>query len=272
MQTARAAFINKRAYIYIMQIKYNEIMLKFSYNDIKRELKIPKYLTKDLAEEIGIHLGDGSLGIYRNKFAIKNYLKYAYHIAGSYDDEQYFKKFLIPLMEKLYNIRSHFYKSKNEKSITLSYQSKGLLYFKGSLGMPLGKKLNIAIPKIISDSDLKLHFIRGLFDTDGCLTFLKRHRKIHYYPRIDICSNSSRLIKQVSRILEKNEFVLTTTYDEIRNAGNGTLCKTSRLFLNGQENLFRWMKKIGTSNPKNRNKFNIWQKYGYLPKTAPDGI
>lgn len=255
-----------------MQIKYNEIIPKFSYNDIKRELKVPKYLTKSLAEEMGIHLGDGSLGIYRNKFAINSYLKYAYHIAGSYDDEEYFRLFVIPLMKELYNIRSHFYKSNKEKSIALSYQSKGLLYFKNSIGLPIGKKIDINIPKLILNSEFKLDFIRGLFDTDGCLTFLKRHKKVHYYPRIDICSQSYNLITQISKILEKEGFRFFVSYNYISPAGNGTLCRTSRIFLNGQKNLFKWMKKIGTSNPKNKIKFNTWQRYGYLPRVASDGI
>ena len=115
-------------------------MYKLSKQDIKRGLKFPKKLSKSLAEEIGIHIGDGSLGIYKYNKDVK----YSYSISGGYDDEKYFLEFVIPLMYKLYNIYPTFYKSKKEKSISLHYRSKGTLHFKNSIGLQLGKKTDLS--------------------------------------------------------------------------------------------------------------------------------
>lgn len=233
----------------------------YSHNDFKRGLTIPKTLNKDLAEEMGLHLGDGCLGIYRYGHNIKYY----YVISGGYDDEAYLKKFVIPLVYRLYHILPVFRKIKDKKYINLAYQSKGLLSFKKSLGLPINKKIGITIPKIILKSDFKLDFIRGLFDTDGCLSFRKRHRNVHYYPGVDISSKSPELIIQISKILKSKGFTISTVLNSISPASNGTLCKISRVYLYGEENLFKWMKLIGTSNPKNSFKFDLWKKYGYLP-------
>lgn len=40
--------------------------IEFSKNDVRRGFKIPKTIDRRLYEEIGIHLGDGSLGIYKS--------------------------------------------------------------------------------------------------------------------------------------------------------------------------------------------------------------
>ena len=239
------------------------IFENFSQNDLRRGITIPKILSKDLAEEIGIHVGDGSLGIYKNGGS----LKYSYVISGNIGDELYIDKFVVPLLYRLYHIKPSIYKPKNKKSIELHYQSKVIVYFKKVFfNLPFGKKDGIVIPKRIMNSDLKLDFIRGLFDTDGCLCFKKRHRSINYYPSIDIASKSHKLIIQISRILKEKKFKVSTVLNEVLPDSRGTLCRISRIHLYGEESLFRWMNLIGTSNPKKLIKFDIWKKYGYLPR------
>ncbi len=233
-----------------------------SYNDIKRGLKLPGVLTKELAEETGIHIGDGYMNICKHKTGTK----YCYSICGGYDDELYFKEFVLPLTERLYNLKPSIYRAKHRKAITLHFQSKGLLYFKNSLGLPLGKKDNIKIPTIISNSKFKSDFIRGLFSTDGCLSFKRKYHKLNYYPVLDISSKSSRLIIQVSNILDKMGFTTSKVIDSWSKDSHGKLCKTSRVFLYGRENIFKWVKVIGFSNPKHQYKFDFWNKYGDLPR------
>ena len=244
-------------------------MNKISYNDIKRGLKIPKTINKYLAEEIGIHVGDGSLGIYKHKSGIK----YLYTISGHHNDELYFRKFIIPLMYRLYNIYPSIYKRKDEKSMELNYQSKGLIHFKKSIGLPLGKKEEIVIPKKIIMSNFKLDFIRGIFDTDGCLCFKKRYRKFYYYPCINISNKSDKLIIQIYKILKREKFRVSITLNKQSPDSRGKLCTTSDLNLYGKDNVIKWMSLIGTSNPRTTFKFNIWKRYGYIPnKIASGGI
>ncbi len=233
----------------------------FSHNDFRREVTLPKDLTKELAEETGIHVGDGSL--YMSKKGTDT--KYVYNISGGYDDELYFQEFVIPLIYRLYHIHPLIYKPKKGKSIELRYQSKALAHFKKSLGLPVGKKDFIETPKFILSSPFRLDFIRGLFDTDGCLSFKKKHKNVKYYPVIDITSKSFELINQISKILHKQSFTTSKIISETR-LRNKTLCTNNRIYLYGKKNLIKWMNLIGTSQPKNIKKFKTWKKLGYLPE------
>ena len=238
----------------------------FSHNDIKRGLKMPNKINKDVAEETGIHAGDGHMNIIKHSTGTK----YVYSISGGYEDERYFKSFLIPLMKRLYNIKPSIYRAKHEKSLTLHYQSKGLIYFKKGLGLPLGKKLNLKIPLLILKSPFRLDFIRGVFDTDGSLSFRKRYKKINYYPVIDIANKEANFIINIAKILKANKFSYSLNIDSLHKTRNGKLCKCSRIFIYGKTNLLKWMDLIGTSNPVKKDKFSLWKKYGYAPKwTAP---
>ena len=233
----------------------------FSKNDIKRGLRIPNKIDRRISEEIGIHLGDGSLGIYKHKSGIK----YSYTISGGYDDEEYFQNFIIPLMHKLYRIYPSTYKYRDRRSLELHYQSKGLIFFKRSLGLPLGKKENLKIPDIVKNSKCKLDLIRGLFDTDGSLFFRKRNKKVNYYPCISISNKNRIFIQEITKLLNKKGFDVTMSTEKSK-CSNGTLCVNTKLNINGKNSLLKWMKLIGTSHPKNLTKFSLWRKYGYIPK------
>lgn len=193
-----------------------------------------------------------------------------YTISGNYEDESYFKEHIIPLIYCLYGLYPSIYKRGNRKCLELRYQSKGLIYFKKSLGLPLGKKKNVVIPNIVKDSYYEINFIRGLFDTDGCLCFKKRHKKIHYYPYISLVNENKGLITQVSKILERYNFSFSLILDRIEKRKD-TLCRISKIELYGKNSLTKWMKTISSSNPKHLNKFKIWKEHGYLPDRSSPG-
>ena len=243
---------------------------ELSYNDIKRGLKIPTILSKELAEETGIHIGDGNLGVHPNGKS----LKYQYSISGWTGDEDYLKEYVVPLMHKIYGIYPSVYRSKTSKSIELHYQSKGLVHFKKSLNLPLGRKDDLVIPNIILHSKFKQDFIRGLFDTDGSICFKKRYKDINYYPSISMGSKSTSLILQVSKILSAIGFRFSVTL-EIVSYRNNSKCKISRIDIYGKKNLLKWMEIIGTSKKRNIEKFKFWKEHGYVHNEmikAPAGI
>ncbi|MBN1275747.1 hypothetical protein JXA12_05670 [Candidatus Woesearchaeota archaeon] len=67
--------------------------------------------------------------------------------------------------------------------LRLQIWSDELVTFKESLGLPLGKKTDFTIPKIILEkNEWVLSFIRGFFDTDGCLYIQNKRGKP--YPRL----------------------------------------------------------------------------------------
>ncbi len=60
------------------------------------DIKLPKIMDKSLAEETGIHIGDGSMGKYKYSFL--------YSLAGHpIDDKEYYEGFVTPLMKKVYD-------------------------------------------------------------------------------------------------------------------------------------------------------------------------
>ena len=77
--------------------KLNISEVEFSWKDKIKKITIPEELTPDLAEDIGIHIGDGNLHINRGK---EYYITYAGH---TIDDMRYFRERIVPLKEKLFN-------------------------------------------------------------------------------------------------------------------------------------------------------------------------
>lgn len=48
-------------------MKFNLSKIKFSKSDINKSLALPEEVSPDLAEEIGLHIGDGSMNFYCGK-------------------------------------------------------------------------------------------------------------------------------------------------------------------------------------------------------------
>ena len=48
-----------------MKIDSSEIM--FNSSDLNKNIKLPRKITTELAEETGLHIGDGSMNFYKNK-------------------------------------------------------------------------------------------------------------------------------------------------------------------------------------------------------------
>ena len=67
-----------------------------------------------------------------------------------------------------------------------------------SLGCVPNKSLIVEFPSI--SYDLSRHFIRGVFDGDGCISFIKNNSK---YKRFNIISGSEKFINSIKFILEK---------------------------------------------------------------------
>ena len=198
---------------------------------INKPATIPNSMSKDLAEEIGMHLGDGSLtyGKYKTSTA------YTYSFSSGTDEEEYCLNYAMSLIYKLYSLKPTVSRAKHHNTISLQYKSKRLFNFKKSLGLPVGRKNHLEIPKCVLESNYVFDFLRGLFDTDGCLHFQKKYKKIHYYPRLDITSKSENLISQVDKVLRKNSFTTSLLLNIKAPASNGTECITSRVFIYGKK-------------------------------------
>lgn len=65
---------------------------------MKFNIKLPTQISEILAEEIGLHLGDGSMNFYKGKgfYQLRGHLR---------DDKQHYIERIKPLYNHLFNLR-----------------------------------------------------------------------------------------------------------------------------------------------------------------------
>ena len=121
---------------------------------------------------------------------------------------------------------------------------------------PGTKTYTVKIPEYVKKSShsIKLAFLRGLFDTDGCLRFDKNHTKNNYYPKIEFDLASKKLIKDLSILLNELNF-----RNYIWNCNN-----SAKLCVAGKFMLHKLIKEIRPKNSKHLNKYKIFQKTGSM--------
>ena len=130
-------------------------------------------ITLELAELIGIHLGDGCISV------TKRYSEYA--LSGDLNEErEYYDNIIVPLFNKIIaipilnkSIQAKAYPSIGTYGFFIF--NKKLVKFFLDLGIKSGSKKNISIPKKFLNKNLINHLLRGLFNTDGSLYFQKNY-------------------------------------------------------------------------------------------------
>jgi len=224
------------SYFRSKEITLNTSKVSFSKNDVRRNIILPKSLTPMLAEEIGVHIGDGTLP---NK-------KYYFSVRGGYDEEKYYTDYLFDLYKKLYGIKLNLIKRYDACGFELG--SKAIFEFKSKvLGLPIGEKIyRIRVPKIIFESRNKEIFralLRGVFDTDGCVYGVPKKK---FYPKISIMIKSEPLIRDLQKMLGLLGFK-PAVYKYV-------------VVLNGPVMFKKWLEEIGSSNPKHLQRIERLRK------------
>ena len=215
---------------------------------------LPKQLSEGLAYLCGALAGDGNIHIRKHKY------DYTLKCVGNPKDEiLFYQTILIPLFQIVFNFKPRIgYKDKGTTFGFVVHSKALCLYLTKIIQLPKGKKHpSLRIPKIfLSSKKLKIAFIRGLFDTDGCVSFKKRYKSYPYYPVISLNSKTKRLIKQTAHILKELGFKSSETYDykvkDKRNKKGYTII--NRIDLCGDKNLNHWMNEIAFRNPKHLKK------------------
>lgn len=219
--------------------------IKLTFLEKKKGLKIPPKITPKLAEEVGMHLGDGFLSSKRPDFRLKGNKK---------DEREYYDNYIRKLYKSLFNIDLNI--REYESTYGFELYSRSISEFKSRvLQLPTGRKYDkLKIPEIFKINDINIitSLLRGLFDTDGTINFQSRYGYHKYYPQISITQKSQTLIKDVYEILKMLGF-------------NPSLSITKDYFnisLYGYSSLKKYMDLIGFSNPKHLRKINDWKQYG----------
>ena len=216
-------FTNEEVFLDLKEVTYTS-------SDLKKKIIFPKKITPELAEEVGVHLGDGCLSKNRNYFSVKTNKK-----------EEDYMSYLFSLYKKLYNLDLKLMRLPSV--VGFEVYSKGLCEFKNKvLGLPFGEKIHkIEVPqKILDTKNKEIYYavIKGLFDTDGCICIVKRNNKD--YPIISLGIKSEKLILQVSEMLKKLGYL--------------PFHNKQYIALNGIVMFKKWVKEIGSNNSKNFDK------------------
>ena len=213
-------------------------------------------LNERLCELYGALMGDGCLSRYR---VADGYERYEIIITGDKELDTEYHEYLAGLMKELFGLSPYIYKRKDSRSRKLSVKNRKLFEFFVSLGFPVGNKGNsLAIPKrFVSLPWEQLRcIIRGIFDTDGCITAKKNEK--YRYPYIIISSKSKPLTKQLHQILRSRGYPCYIKKNE------------KELRIKGIRNTVKWMGDIGSSNTRHLKKYSYWKKNGIVPVNAID--
>ncbi len=205
-------------------------------------------INEELAEEIGWHIGDGSMNYYGHQ-GQRGFYQLRGHIE---DDREHYLTRIKPIFERVYGVKINLRDMPSTRVFGFQIWRNSIIQFKQTLGLPLGKKYELEIPKeFCNDPILLKACIRGLFDTDGCLYLLKKNNKL--YPIIQITTISKKLGEQLHYQLRELEF-RATIHSQLYNQDYNRQ-RVYIVVIRGVEMLHKFFSEIQPKNQKHINKY-----------------
>lgn len=202
--------------------------------------------SKELAEIIGIMIGDGSLYSSGGDYQVR--------VTGNVKDEvPYISGHVKKIFEKTFGLKMTVKSDKS--SIRVYNQTKSLVFTLNRYGIPAGDKMSngIQIPSWINSNETFLKScLRGIFDTDGCVYPKNKNR---LYPTIWFSSASPSIRSSISGACEKLGFNLSKWKD-----GRNDAC------IDRKEDVLRFFTEIKFNNPKHLDR---WIRLNRLPSSSP---
>ena len=201
-----------------------------------KKIKIPDKDIK-LAELIGIMVGDGHLSNYQAS------------VTTNIDTDYEHALYINFLFKRLFMVKVNMKKRKDSKAVDIIVSSKNIVKHLHKLGMPIGNKLQegLKIPTWIKRNiSFSKFFLRGIFDTDGCV-YIDKHRykgKVYSHLGWTFTSYDDKFLNEIKELLEKFGFRPTNTI------------KQKSVYLRRQDDVRKYFNFIGTSNPKHRSRFS----------------
>ena len=231
--------------------------VRFSKRDKEKGIIIPNELTKELAEDVGIHIGDGSLHKC-NKW--KSAYEFSYTTSKAELD---YVNHIVSLKKRLYNLPYHRILDRNTW-VEMKFNSLAIAtFFENVFNMPVGNKCKIVdIPPIIKnckDKQIIAACIKGIIDTDFYFGF--KNQKGRLYPVITGRFASFKLVKSLSLLFKKlgiNHCVqfYDKRYDKSFMRGYSI---GHTIAINGFERLNLFLNIVGFSNQKNISRLNKFE-------------
>ncbi len=205
-------------------------------NDIYARNQINKPQNSyDLAEFIGLMIGDGSISPYQISITLD----------GKTDVE--YANYVISLVNSLFGVVPQYRQRVNKNCIIIGASSINLVNFLTQKGLPLGDKLRngLHIPEWIKkDESYSKACLRGIFDTDGSI-FQETHmikNKKYSYCKMSFVSASPPLLVDINMLLNCLDIK-----SKIR--GSRAVC------IESFEEIQKYFIIVGSSNPKHNRRF-----------------
>src|SRR3989344_6780189 len=107
-------------------MKFDLSEIKLSRKDIKRGLKFPSEMNEELAEDIGIMIGDGCISVYKSNNFTNNFVSVDGH---SITDKEYLLDYVANLKYNLYNLNFIPDLRRNRNEVRIRLHSQGLVEF-----------------------------------------------------------------------------------------------------------------------------------------------
>lgn len=195
---------------------------------VAKEHKKPKESAR-LAEFIGVLIGDGHLA------------KYQISIVTNSETDLEHASYVSRLAKKLFGITPTIRLKKNRKAVEIIISSIKLVEWLKRKEMPQGNKIaqNVCAPLWIMKNDsFKKNFIRGLFDTDGCIYTDTHIIKNKVYKNLGwtITSYSDKLRDDVFKLLQE--------------LGYKPTLNNRQVFMRRKADIEKYFQEIGSSNQK----------------------
>jgi len=195
---------------------------------IRKEIHNPGY-SLELAEFIGIMLGDGGLTNYQLNITL-----------NSQTDKEYLV-YVKSLLEELFHIQSSIILRKKERAACIVASGRNLVELVERYGLKVGNKVrqSVSIPAwVLRRNEFAVACLRGLMDTDGsCYAYTHSVNKKRYCNFALCFTNASQpLLKSVYVILGKNGYHPCVT--------------GRRVYVYRENEIKEYFQKVGTHNPK----------------------
>jgi hypothetical protein len=203
-----------------------------------------KKILREECELIGALIGDGHISTKCGKYIVG-------FTGNKVTDREYFEhleRLIFVSWGKRVKVKI------TQTAVRIKFDSKQIVErLTNFFGIPAneGKGQKAVVPpQVCSDWALARNAIRGLFDTDGSI-FVSDKRGSPKYPSIELTTTSNALARQIRLLLSMRGFCVANIW--------GYCSKRSRLTaykvpLNGRQNLKKWLKEIGFSNPYKRQR------------------
>jgi intein/homing endonuclease len=104
------------------------------------------------------------MGRYHSNRRVNSQIVYT----GNQSEYWYYKRFVKPVFTSTFGLEGHLYLRK-DKTTRYHLYSKDLLSYFESLGIPVGKKKDASIPRMILEQGRNVAFLRGLYHAEGSI-------------------------------------------------------------------------------------------------------